>query len=117
VVCPRFFADLDLSHLYKRPFVRRLRPDQLKMISVFYGIVVAFAASTLQRNKAPFVIAIWQSAEAAIDIGTNQLLWGQLPANKLLLVNAWIEIHREELLANWHAGRLTGEFFKLEPLR
>lgn len=110
-------AGLDLSHLYKRPFVRRLRPDQLKMISVFYGIVVAFAASTLQRNKPPFVIAIWQSTEAAIDIGTNQLLWGQLPTNKLLLVNAWIEIHREELLANWHAGRLTGDFFKLDPLR
>lgn len=24
---------------------------------------------------------------------------------------------KEELMANWHAGRLSGEFFKLDPLR
>ena len=24
---------------------------------------------------------------------------------------------QEELMANWHAGRLSGEFFKLDPLR
>ena len=29
----------------------------------------------------------------------------------------WIELHKEELMANWHAGRLSGEFFKLDPLR
>lgn len=37
--------------------------------------------------------------------------------NKQMLVNAWIELHKEELMANWHAGRLSGEFFKLDPLR
>lgn len=44
-------------------------------------------------------------------------LFGQLPARKLLLVHAWIEIHKEELLASWHAGRLTGDYMKLEALR
>ena len=37
--------------------------------------------------------------------------------NKQMLVNAWIELHKEELMANWHAGRLSGEFFTLDPLR
>lgn len=114
----RFEVDgLNLSHLYTRPYVRRLKPADLKMIAVFYGIVVAFSASKAERDKEPFVIALWQGNEAAIHVGSNQVLWGQLPTAKLLLVTAWIEIHREELTANWHAGRLTGEFFKLDPLR
>ena len=41
----------------------------------------------------------------------------KLTRNKQMLVNAWIELHKEELMANWHAGRLSGEFFKLDPLR
>jgi hypothetical protein len=32
-------------------------------------------------------------------------------------VLAWIEIHREELVASWKAGRLTGEYMRLDPLR
>ena len=37
--------------------------------------------------------------------------------HKQMLVNAGTELHKEELMANWHAGRLSGEFFKLDPLR
>ena len=40
-----------------------------------------------------------------------------LPNGKLMLVNAWVEIHREELLANWVTGKQTGEYFQLQPLR
>ncbi len=39
------------------------------------------------------------------------------PVAKQLLVNAWIEIHREELVASWHAGRLTGEYLRVDALR
>jgi len=52
-----------------------------------------------------------------VEIATNQLTFGQLPANKLLLVNAWIELHREEFVASWHAGRRTGDYMKVTPLR
>lgn len=48
---------------------------------------------------------------------SNKPIFGELPRNKQMLVNAWIELHKEELMANWHAGRLSGEFFKLDPLR
>jgi hypothetical protein len=50
-------------------------------------------------------------------VATNKVIFGQIPQHKQLLVNAWIEIHREELVASWNAGRLTGEYFKLDPLR
>ena len=60
---------------------------------------------------------MYEGLEAGFDIAANKPIFGELPRNKQMLVNAWIELHKEELMANWHAGRLSGEFFKLDPLR
>ncbi|MCG6551728.1 MAG: DUF4160 domain-containing protein [Candidatus Magnetominusculus sp. LBB02] len=42
---------------------------------------------------------------------------GQLPLNKTRLVQAWIEIRRDELLADWELAATGNEIFKIEPLR
>lgn len=109
-------ADLNLSHLYKRRLKRNSNKD-LKLIPAFYGVMIGFSAARSNKQQAPFAMAFCDGAEAAVEVASNKLLFGQLPANKLLLVNAWVEIHREELLASWHAGRITGDYFKLDPLR
>jgi hypothetical protein len=45
------------------------------------------------------------------------LLDGQIPPGKLRLVQAWIEIHREELLADWDLA-ISGEPpYKIDPLK
>jgi hypothetical protein len=46
-----------------------------------------------------------------------EVLAGALPFGKARLVQAWIEIHREELLANWQLAIDGEEVFKVEPLR
>jgi hypothetical protein len=33
------------------------------------------------------------------------------------LVQAWIEIHQDELLANWELASKGDQVFKIEPLR
>lgn len=45
------------------------------------------------------------------------VLSGELPINKTRLVQAWIEIHRESLLANWELAISGQTPFKIEPLR
>lgn len=110
-------ADLDLSHLYVRPVSSRLLRSEIKPVSAFYGLVIAFAATKNKRSTEPYVMVVFEGRDAGISIAGNQLIYGYLPDNKLLLANAWIEIHREELLANWQSGRATGEYFKVEPLR
>lgn len=113
----RFDIDgLDLSHLYKRPVSRSVKND-LKLVAAFYGVMIGFSAARTKRNVAPFIVALCDGAEAGVDVVTSKLLFGQLPANKQLLVNAWIEIRREELVASWHAGRMTGKYLQLDPLR
>lgn len=109
--------DLDLSHLFTRPFAKRLLRSEVKLISAYYGVTVAFAATKIKKQVSPFVVAMCQGAEAGIDVTSNQVIYGQIPYNKQILVNAWIEIHREELIASWNAGRMTGDYYKLDPLR
>ena len=42
---------------------------------------------------------------------------GEMPSNKARLVQAWIEIHRDELLADWELAINGEEVFKIEPLK
>ena len=109
-------ADLNLSHLYRNAVPRASKND-LKLIAAFYGVMIGFSAARTRKDVAPFVLALHEGAEAGVEIATSKLLFGQLPAQKLLLVHAWIEIHKEELIASWHAGRLTGDYMKVDALR
>lgn len=108
---------LDLSHLYVRPVSNRLLRSEIKPISAFFGLVIAFAATKNKRNKQPYVMVLFEGRDAGLAIQNKQLLYGYLPDDKLLLATAWISIHQEELLANWQTGRVTGEYFKIDPLR
>ena len=45
------------------------------------------------------------------------LLEGSLPRNKAKLVDAWIEIHKEDLLADWQLAVSGQKVFPIKPLR
>ena len=108
---------LDLSHLRTEAAGNQPRHRENRMISAFYGLVIAFPVIKSMREIDPYVLVLHQNEEAGIDVANNQLLFGRLPAPKLLLAQAWVEIHREELLACWYTGRRTGEYFRIDPLR
>lgn len=110
-------ANLDLSHLYVRPVSNRLLRSEIKAISAFFGLVIAFAATKNKRNNQPYVMVLFEGRDAGVSIANKELIYGYLPDDKLVLVTAWISIHQEELLANWQTGRVTGDYFKIDPLR
>lgn len=59
----------------------------------------------------------YQGQDAAFSIVDGELLAGEIPAAKARLVQAWIEIHREELMADWELA-ISGEPpFRIDPLR
>jgi hypothetical protein len=47
----------------------------------------------------------------------NVLLEGILPINKKGMVEAWIEIHKEDLLADWELAIEGNTLFNIEPLK
>ena len=58
-----------------------------------------------------------QSDDESVFSLEGQLLEGKISSQKQKLVEAWIEIHKEELQANWKLLDEGEPFFRIEPLR
>jgi len=86
-------------------------------ISMFYGIVVSLYFLDNKRHKHPHIHVKYQEDEAVIAIPDGEVLEGTLPPGKMRLVQAWVEIHREDLLADWQLAVDGEQPFKIEPLR
>jgi hypothetical protein len=84
-------------------------------ISRFFGIVITMYSDD---HNPPHFHARHGDFRAMIDILTGDLIEGNLPNKSLRLVQAWVEIHRDELLENWKEGQKENpNFSKIEPLR
>ncbi len=70
-----------------------------------------------QQHKRPHIHARYQDDEAVIGIPEGDLLEGKLPHSKMRLVQAWVEIHRDELMADWELAVQGQNPYKIDPLR
>ena len=70
-----------------------------------------------KRHKRPHIHVKYQDEEAVIGIPEGDLLEGSLPPGKMRLVLAWVEIHQDELVADWQLAASGQNPFKIEPLR
>ena len=86
-------------------------------ISMFYGIVICLYFYDDERHKLPHIHAKYQGQEASFSILDGALLSGEIPVAKTRLVLAWIEIHRESLLADWELVVNGQTPFAIDPLR
>lgn len=50
-------------------------------------------------------------------ISDGELLEGNLPKPKMKLLQAWIELHKDELIADWEIAVSGQQPYKIEPLR
>ncbi len=86
-------------------------------ISMFYGILVMILYGDNERHHTPHIHVRYQGAKASIAIDDGDVLAGKIPAKQLKLVQAWVEIHREELLADWELAQNGEEPFRIAPLQ
>lgn len=70
-------------------------------ISLFYGILIRMFFRDIEKHHVPHIHAEYQGEVAVYAIDDGTLLAGKIPSNKHKLVVAWIEIHHEDLLADW----------------
>lgn len=89
----------------------------MPVISMFYGIIVSLYFVDNKQHKKPHVHVKYQDDEAVISIPEGEILEGRLPPAKTRLVLAWIEIHKDELLADWELAVNGQQPYKIEPLR
>jgi len=89
----------------------------MPVISMFYGIIVSMYFVDNRRHKRAHVHVRYQGEEAVISIPQGKLLEGRIPPAKMRLILAWIEIHREELMADWDLAARGQQPCKIDPLR
>lgn len=76
----------------------------------FYGIIIYMFFN--DHNPPHFKVS-YGDFEANVIIENGTLLNGDLPVSKLKLVQAWAEIHKQELMQIWE----TKQFHKIQPLQ
>jgi len=70
-------------------------------ISMFYGILIRMFFYDMDKHHVPHIHAEYQGHVAVYSIHDGSVLAGELPPQKHKLVVAWIEIHQDDLLADW----------------
>ncbi len=86
-------------------------------LSMFYGIIIYMFHFDDKKHHLPHIHAHYGEQSAVIEISSGEVLGGELPKNKMKLVQAWVEIHKEELTANWNLALEGQPLFKIEPLK
>ncbi|MCX5784245.1 MAG: DUF4160 domain-containing protein [Elusimicrobia bacterium] len=89
----------------------------MPVLSMFYGIIVRMFHFDRDKHKAPHIHAQYGDQNVVIAIPSGLVLGGSLKAAKLRLVQAWIEIHKDDLMADWKLAVEGQKVFKIQPLR
>ena len=86
-------------------------------ISMFYGILVTILFEGNERHHLPHFHVRYQDSKAAIAIEDGRVLAGNFPPKQLKLVQAWVELHRDDLFADWELAANGEEPFRIAPLQ
>ncbi len=89
----------------------------MAVLSMFYGIIVSMYYFDKRKHQMPHIHVKYQEQEAVLAIPGGEVVEGELKSNKLKLVQAWIEIHQDELMANWKLASEGQSIFKIDPLK
>lgn len=86
-------------------------------ISRFFGIIIRMYAEAGEQHHRPHFHAYYQDDVVIYGIDAIEALAGVLPRRQQRLVEAWAELHQEELVENWTLLQDGRPPHKIEPLR
>ncbi len=86
-------------------------------ISRFYGVIIRmFYGTKCSTPSAPFH-AYCQKDVAIYAVDSIEIIAGSFPIRQQRLVEAWAEIHQEELLSDWDLLQTGQPPLQIEPLK
>ncbi|MGH8651143.1 MAG: DUF4160 domain-containing protein [Gammaproteobacteria bacterium] len=88
----------------------------MPIISMFYGIIIRMYLIDNQHHNLAHIHAKYAEFEASIGIADGEILAEELPRKQLRLVQAWIELHHDELMADWELAVGGEKPYKIAPL-
>ena len=88
----------------------------MPVLSTFFGIIVRMYREVGGKHNVPHIHAEYSGDEVVVALdGTD--LEGEIPKNRMKLLEAWMVIHREDLEANWKLLTNGEQFFRIDPLK
>ena len=86
-------------------------------ISMFFGIIISMYFEIKEKHHLPHIHVRYQGMQASISLVDGSLLAGDIPAKQLRMVQVWIDLHQEDLMADWELAKQGEELFRIDPLR
>lgn len=93
------------------------RTYNMPTISMFYGVIISMYFEIKEKHHLPHIHARYQKHKASIAIDDGRLLDGYLPTKQLRMVQVWVDIHQDELIANWELAQEGISPFRIDPLK
>ena len=88
----------------------------MPVLSTFFGIIVRMSREVGGKHNVPHIHAEYSGDEVVVALD-GTVLEGEIPKNRMKLLEAWMVIHREDLEANWKLLTNGEQFFRIDPLK
>ena len=88
----------------------------MPVLSTFFGIIVRMYREVGGKHNVPHIHAEYSGDEVVVALD-GTVLEGEIPKNRMKLLEAWMVIHREVLEANWKLLTNGEQFFRIDPLK
>lgn len=86
----------------------------MPILSMFYGIIIRMYNNN--EHNPPHFHAYYGEYEAIFSFD-GEITNGSMPRKQMRLIQAWTELHREELEANWILAINEEPIYKIDPLK
>jgi hypothetical protein len=111
-----------IAFLYDRNEEKKIKNDKkhvniMAVLSMFYGIVVSIFFRDNRKHHLPHIHVRYQDDDAVFTIPDGQLLERTMRPAQTKLVQAWITIHADELLADWELAVDGNSIYQIAPLK
>ncbi len=85
-------------------------------LSMFYGIIIRMQSEKGTVHHKPHIHCIYGDNEIVIALD-GEILEGSFPSKQLKLIEAWMALHEDELMADWQLLYEGDNYFKIDPLK
>ena len=88
----------------------------MPVLCMFYGIIVRMYREIGGKHNTPHIHAEYSGQEIVVALD-GTILEGKFPKSQMKLLDAWMEIHKDDLAANWKLLSNGEQFFRSDPLK
>lgn len=85
-------------------------------LSRFLGIIIRMYMEVRTQHHLPHFHAYYQNEVAVFTLDPVDLIAGSLPRRQRRLVEAWAELHQNELVADWERLQAGRPALPIDPL-